>query len=229
MDIEALTDRIFYYPHQPEFDRPMLAYLKGSKFSLAIDAGYSAKHVEDFYTALKAAGLEKPNFTVLTHWHYDHTFGLPYISGSSIAHSKTNEFLKEQQRKAFDVEYFNKLKKEDIHFAKEYENQHILQIGLADIAFQHQLVLNLGEMTAVLFHAESPHSADTVCVYVLEEKILFLGDATSEDFFNDSYMDQAKLKQLIKMIENFPCKQCILSHAEPMKKEALLTYLYTIA
>lgn len=39
-----------------------------------------------------------------------------------------------------------------------------------------------------------PHSEDTVCVYVPEEKVLFLGDSTSEDFFNDGYMDKDKLK-----------------------------------
>jgi len=56
MDIKHLTGKIFYYPNQPEFDRPMLAYLNGSKFSLAIDAGYSANHVNDFYAALKKPG-----------------------------------------------------------------------------------------------------------------------------------------------------------------------------
>ena len=42
MRLEQLTSRIFYYPHQPETDRPMLAYINGSRISLAIDAGNSA-------------------------------------------------------------------------------------------------------------------------------------------------------------------------------------------
>ena len=33
MRLEQLTSRIFYYPHQPETDRPMLAYINGSRIS----------------------------------------------------------------------------------------------------------------------------------------------------------------------------------------------------
>lgn len=229
MEIERLTDHVFYYPHQPELDRPMLAYLQGSRFSLAIDAGYSADHVDDFYAALKETDLAKPDFTVITHWHYDHTFGMHHINGISIAHCKTNEFLKEEQRKSADAGYLEQLKKEDVHFAKEYQDQQALHIIPSDLEFQNQLSLNLGTITAVIFHTESPHSDDTVCVYVPEEKVLFLGDAASEDFFNHSYMDQSKLKKLVRMIEDTDCRHCILSHTEPLEKEALLAYLYTIA
>lgn len=227
--MKRLSDRVFYFPHQPEFDRPMLAYLKGSKFSLAIDAGYSRSHVDSFYSALKESGLEKPDFTVITHWHYDHTFGMGHISGASIAHCRTNGFLKDQQEKAADAGYFDRLKQEDAAFAKEYRGQRDPEIVLSDIEFTHRLVLDLGDMTAVIFHTESPHSEDTVCIYVPEEEILFLGDSTSEDFFNDSYMDQAKLQKLIQMIEDTPCRYCILSHADVLKKGDLLDYLATVA
>jgi len=228
LKIKQLTEQIFYYPHQPEFDRPLLAYVKGSKYSLAIDAGYSANHVDDFYAALENAGLRKPDFTAITHWHYDHTFGMYHINGSSIAHYKTNEFLREEQLKSSDANYMEALKREDSCFEKEYRNQNELKIVLSDIEFRNRLVLNLGDLTAVLFHTESPHSDDTVCIYVPEEKVLFLGDSTSEDFFNHSYMDQSKLKNLVGVIEDTVCTYCILSHSEPLKKEDLLEYLYTI-
>ena len=42
MGLNKLTNRIYFMEHNPEVDRPILAYLKGDKFSLAIDAGYSA-------------------------------------------------------------------------------------------------------------------------------------------------------------------------------------------
>ena len=38
MELKKITSRVFYYPHQPETDRPMLAYLNGDKIALAIDA-----------------------------------------------------------------------------------------------------------------------------------------------------------------------------------------------
>lgn len=228
MKMKRLSPHIFYYPHQPELDRPMLAYIKGSQFSLAVDAGYSAKHVDNFYAALAEAKLEKPAFTAITHWHYDHTFGMHHISGRSIAHSKTNEFLREQQEQASRAGYWDSLQKEDAYFEKEYQNQQRPRIVLSDMEFQDRLVLRLGGVTALLFHTESPHSEDTVCVYIPEDGVLFLGDSTNEDFFNESPMDWSKLKKLVRMIQDTPCKYCVLSHAEPLRKEELLAYLDTL-
>lgn len=219
----------FYYPHQPEVDRPMLAYLKGSKGTLAIDAGYSASHVEEFYEHLEQEGLRKPDFTVITHWHYDHTFGMHHIHGHSIAHQKTNEYLEAEREKAMDPDYMETLRREDPCFEKEYRSEDSLKVVLADLTFQTKLNLHLGGITAHIFHTESPHSEDTVCIYVPEEKVLFLGDATSEDFFHDGYMDQRKLKKLVEMIEKTDCIYCVLSHCEPLKKEELLSYLETVA
>jgi glyoxylase-like metal-dependent hydrolase (beta-lactamase superfamily II) len=228
MELRKINDRVFYYPHQPETDRPMLAYIKGDKFSLAIDAGNSADHVDEFYKALEAQKLKKPDFTVITHWHWDHTFGMHRISGLSIAHNKTNEFLGKEKTKIFDKAYLDFIKNDDKCFGKEYKNNKKVVIVQADIRFQESLSLNLGRMTAKIFHAESPHSDDTVLIYIPEEKILFLGDATSEDFFNDGFMDKEKLLALIYLIEKTDCKFCILSHTEPLTKTDLLYYLKSI-
>lgn len=225
MQLNKLTNKIWFLPHEPELDRPMLAYIRGDKFSLAIDAGYSEFHVKDFYGALKANGFAEPDFTVLTHWHYDHTFGLHAVQGVSIAHQKTNLFLKRQQEKAQEKGYIDSLKKDDSRFAKEYAGQNELNIVVSDIEFTDDVTLNLGNVTAHIFYTVSPHSEDTVCIYIPEEKALFLGDSTSEDFFNGGYMDKIKLAELIQMIYSVDCEYCLLSHCEPLKKNDLLFYL----
>ncbi len=226
--LNKLTERIYFLEHEPEVDRPMLAYIKGDKLSLAIDAGYSASHVQDFYKELASEHLKKPDFTVITHWHYDHTFGMHTISGISIAHDKTNEFLKQQQELAKDTHYIEVLKNEDVHFRKEYCGQDQLNIVLSDLSFSDVITLDLGGITAQVFHTVSPHSEDTTCVYVPEERVLFLGDSTSEDFFHDGYMDKEKLRSLMQMIQSTDCDYCILSHCEPLTKEGLLCYLESI-
>ena len=225
MELKKLTDRIYYLPHNPETDRPMLTYLRGSRFSLAVDAGYSKNHVRDFYDALAARGFGTPDFTAITHWHYDHTFGMHALKSVTIAHENTNKFLREQRELARNPEYFHAMKQEDVHFRTEYEGLDKVTIVLSDMEFCDRMVLHLGGMTAILFHTESPHSDDSVCVYLPEEKVLFLGDATSEDFFHGGYMDKKKLNRLISMIEQTDCVYCMLSHWEPLKKEELLTYL----
>ena len=228
MELKRMNDRVFYYPHQPETDRPMLAYLKGEKIALAIDAGNSADHVDEFYKSLEAEGFKKPDITVITHWHWDHTFGIHHIHGLSVAYHKTNKFLESEKVKLSDNAYIQFLKKDDECLNREYSNNKKIVVALSDIQFEKELTLNLGGMTAKVFHAESPHSEDTVLLYVPEEKILFLGDATSEDFFNDGYMDKCKLNSLIDTIEDMDCDYCILSHTEPLTKSDLLHYLKTL-
>lgn len=228
MELKKITSRVFYYPHQPETDRPMLAYLNGDKIALAIDAGNSADHVDEFYKSLEIEDLKKPDFTVITHWHWDHTFGMHKIHGLSIAHHKTNEFLKQERAKLSDSAYIKFLINDDECLAREYvDNKRIIAV-LSDIQFEKELTLNLGGITAKIFHTVSPHSEDTVLIYIPEEKILFLGDSTSEDFYNDGYMDKEKLMSLTNLIEGFDCKYCILSHAEPLTKSDLLDYLKSI-
>lgn len=228
MELVQMSDRVFYYPHQPEVDRPMLAYIKGDRFSLAIDAGYSAKHVDDFYRALDRQKLKTPDFTVLTHWHYDHTFGLHHICGRSISHRLTAIFLEREMKKAASPGYFDRLREQDAFFAKEYSDGQLPVVALPDLQFKTELTLSLGGATARIFHTVSPHSEDTVCIHIPAEGMLFLGDATSEDLFQNGYMDQEKLKELMETIGGIDCRTCILSHTEPLAKNALLDYLHTV-
>ncbi len=228
MELKKISSRVFYYPHQSETDRPMLAYLKGDKIALAIDAGNSADHVDEFYKSLEGESLKKPDFTVITHWHWDHTFGMYHIHGLSIAQCKTNEFLNQERAKLSGSAYINFLKQNDECLSREYIDNKRIVVVLSDIQFEEELILNLGGLTAKIFHAVSPHSEDTVLIYIPEEKILFLGDATSEDFFNNGYMDKDKLKTLINLIDSIDCQHCILSHTEPLTKLDLLDYLISI-
>lgn len=228
MGLKKLTDKIYYFPHQTETDRPMLAYIKGDKFALAIDAGNSANHVDEFYATLDNRKLNKPDFTAITHWHWDHTFGLHKIHGLSIANKITNKYLSMEAKKLSDSSYAEFLKTDDECFAKEYARSNNIVVVPATIQFENYLCLNLGGITAEFKHITSPHSDDTTIIYVREEKILFLGDATSEDFYNDGYMDKAKLQSLINSIKDINCTHCILGHTEPLKKSDLLTYLKSI-
>ncbi len=228
MGLEQLTEHVFYLPHEPETDRPMLAYVRGGRFSLAIDAGYSAAHVGAFYRALSCAGMPEPDFTVLTHWHYDHSFGLHCVHGASFAHWRTNDFLRQEREKARCDGYFTALRREDPFYAREYTAQVDPEIVPAGVSFRDGLRFELGGLAADASHIEAPHSEDCVCIYVPEDRVLFLGDATSEDFFHGNYMDQGKLRRLVERIENTDCKYCVLSHAAPLRKSELLEYLESI-
>ena len=55
--LDRLTERVWVLPFEEERDRPNLSYIRGDRWSLAVDAGHSAEHTALFYRALEAAGL----------------------------------------------------------------------------------------------------------------------------------------------------------------------------
>ena len=93
MNLTRLTERIWIVPYEEERDRPNLSYIRGDRWSLAVDAGHSDDHTRAFYRALEDASLPLPELTVLTHWHWDHTFGMHSVHGLCIANEKTNRYL----------------------------------------------------------------------------------------------------------------------------------------
>ena len=52
-----VTDKIYFFSGEQETDRPFLYYIKGSDYSVAIDAGQSKEHVEQFYSAIQKEGF----------------------------------------------------------------------------------------------------------------------------------------------------------------------------
>ena len=93
--LQQLTERVWYLPHDEPSDRPVLTYIEGDQLSVAVDAGASPAHVREFYTAITDKGLTIPEITILTHWHWDHSFGLCATNGFTMASKKTTEKLKE--------------------------------------------------------------------------------------------------------------------------------------
>ena len=84
---------IWYLPSEERTDRPCLYYVKGDRFSIAIDAGNSKAHVDLFYEELNKNNLPLPEFTIITHWHWDHTFGMVYTNGKTVTGEKTHKHL----------------------------------------------------------------------------------------------------------------------------------------
>lgn len=228
MGLKTLTKKIVYLEHETSVDRPMLAYIQGDRYALAIDAGYSKSHVDQFYHLLQQRYLKRPDFTVLTHWHFDHSLGLHATDGISIAHELTNRILKDQQKLLLDPNFVEKQKRENPYFEKEYRDIDQVVIETADFTYQSEMTIDLGHLTAIIFHTPSPHSDDSTCIYIPEEKVLFLGDATCGDVFNGNSIDQRKLHSLIQTIASIDCTYCILSHCEPLTKDDLLEYLYSL-
>jgi hypothetical protein len=60
LEIQKITERIYYYPCSEEADRPNLGYIRGDNYSLMIDAGNSAKHAALFLSSIMPDSCPTP-------------------------------------------------------------------------------------------------------------------------------------------------------------------------
>ena len=218
--LERLTERIWIYPFEEERDRPTLGYIKGDHWSFAVDAGHSANHTADFYNAIDAANLPLPALTVLTHWHWDHTFGMHAVSGLTLANTKTNDHLRNIRDQILyeGREFFLS---QDEKIRKEYTGNMPIIISMADILFNGEILVDPGNCPIHIFQAPSPHTDDASLIFIPNEKVLFPGDALYGKFPTWE-SDPELCRSLADILEKLDFNICVLSHHEPIAKDNVI-------
>ena len=220
MQLNRMTERIWVYPFEEERDRPNLSYIRGDRWSLAVDAGHSEEHTREFYRALEAAGLPLPELTVLTHWHWDHTFGMHAVHGLCLANERTNRYL---------ADFRGRLEKEgtafflDMHetIRREYGDGRPVIVTLADLVFRGEMRLDLGNCPVRVFQAEAPHTDDSTLIEVPGEKALILGDCTGGTF-PDWDFDEVLGSRLAETIKEIGPEVCLPGHWTPLDTEIII-------
>lgn len=223
--LKKIGAHTWIFPLDSAKDRPNLGYVLGENTALAIDAGHSSSHVEDFYEALDREGLPLPDCTVITHWHWDHTFGMHAVKGRTMARPETNRHLNEiRQRLQEDPSYGRKFLQSDPCIRREYAGGVPLAVVPADVELTANTILDLGGVTAEVCYGQSPHTEDALLIYVPEDHVLFIGDAQLGQFPSWA-MDFDKLAALREQISGFDARIVIDGHWTPYTKEELLTEL----
>lgn len=222
-------------------DRPILGMVVGSKKTLMIDAGNSEEHMHYFLNELQKRGVPNPALVVLTHWHWDHIFGLSALPDTvSIASKETeremeklipfswsDEAIDARVNKGVEIEFCAKAIKE------EYTNHRNIKITLPDITIEKRAEINLGDVTCIVQQVGGDHAADSVIVYIKEEKILFLGDCIYPRMYAEKvHYTISETLRLLDILETFDAETYIPSHQTPISKEAFdkeVAMLRTIA
>ena len=233
MDLVKVTDRIYYLPEHKETDRPYLYYIKGSDYSIAVDAGYSKEHVSLFYDAIRAEGLPLPQYTVMTHWHWDHTFGIPYVVGETIANELTRQKLISVSKWQWTEEAMDEREKtgEDIIYCNNsikmvYPDLAKIKVQTVDRGISEMMELDLGDICVQLYPMDSIHSRDAMLIFVPEEKALFVGDADCEDHYEEhGKANPQRVKAYKAFVSQLDFDKYFLGHDLPDNKEGVMKYL----
>jgi len=220
MKLNRLTERIWVYPYETERDRPNLSYIRGDRWSMAVDAGHSAEHTKEFYRALEEAGLPLPKLTVLTHWHWDHTFGMHAVHGLCLANERTNQYL-EAFRKRLETEGTGFFLEMDERIRNEYNDGKPVIVTPADLVFKGEMLLDAGNCPIRVFQAEAPHTDDSTLIEVPGEKVLILGDSTG-GVFPEWTVDPVLAGKLAETVGTVQPEICLPGHWTPLSPEVII-------
>lgn len=233
MDFKKISDRIYYLESEEVSDSPNLGYIRGDVFSLMVDAGTGKAHVETFMKALENENLPEPVFSVVTHHHWDHSFGMASLEAITIGCKDCAKKLKALEEISWSEESLTEAIKSGLvpafceeHIRMAYPDLSEIEVFGPDMVFEGEMVVDLGGCTAVIKQIPSPHGSDCIGVFVPEEKVLFMGDGLSPAIVGKDWMDDPEeVVKLQKLLRNLDFETCISGHGEPLTKYDVLADL----
>ena len=173
IELKKLTENCFYSECDDFTDRPTLGYIKGKRKALIIDGGASKRHIHEFLDELEKHDLRAPDYCLLTHWHFDHIFGLSELDIPIISHENT----KEKIREAMKVDWEKEITEGDMQIKNEFKDG-VFDIGMAlpDITFQKKMTFDLRGSQIIYEHITCDHTDDSCVIYSEEAETVFFGD-----------------------------------------------------
>lgn len=228
-----LTPHICYLEFQERTDRPNLGYIYGKKQALMVDAGNSPSHVRQYMQQLAAHDAMPPAYAAITHWHWDHTFGMCAVSAQTIVTERTDAKLRGMRRWVWNdaamrerLAMGEEIEFCDRHIRLEYPKLSDIRVKMADMVIAGERRIDLGGVICRLLPTDSPHSRDAMLIHAQEEGVLFGGDADGEDFYeNGGQYDRRRLGEYIDLLQELDFEIYVPGHWHPCTKKQEIEYL----
>ncbi|WP_379156811.1 MBL fold metallo-hydrolase [Paenibacillus sp. sgz5001063] len=224
---QQLSQHILIMHAEHETDRPILAAITGERRTLLMDAGNSPAHAGLFRQELDKRGMRQPDLIVLTHWHWDHSFGISAWKVPVIAHEGTAEALGSLGGRNWSDDDLEELVQAGTlseesagHIRLEYRDNRDITVVKPDIVFTDNISLDLGGVTCDLSHVGGDHSADSCILHVKEDNVLFLGDALGPSVYGGprQYSSTGFLN-LLGLVYGYNARWVVESHGVPMSAD----------
>lgn len=221
--LTPLNPHTFWSPPEPARDRPILGAFVGQRAALMVDAGASAVHAAQFRAGLVEHTAIPLRYAALTHWHWDHVFGLAELDVPGLAHTITRRKVLEMaaldwRDNALDarVAAGRELKFIADTMKLELSNAQRTRLAIAapEITFEKQVELDLGELTVIVQHVGGDHSPDCSIIYSPEARAAFLGDCFGGGFLmrGGGFYTLKRLLPLLDTLDALPVDHYLLGH-----------------
>ncbi|MEZ5412753.1 MAG: MBL fold metallo-hydrolase [Opitutaceae bacterium] len=190
--LHRVSEHVWWFTPEARRDRPSLAVVTDGRDSLLLDVGASPAHLAELMAALASNGVPKPSRAVLTHAHWDHVFGLDAFGGEVIAHRRTAAQLARMRTWDYSDAGLPGLVADgrEIAFTAEYIPRELtdaqrrdLKLREPDVVFDERIDLEVGALNVEAHHVGGDHAADSVVIYVPDDRMLFIGDCLCDDLW----------------------------------------------
>jgi glyoxylase-like metal-dependent hydrolase (beta-lactamase superfamily II) len=216
-EISAHVDR---YTPDDRTDRPALGAIRGEQGTLIVEGGASVAHLGAFASELSARGRPPVVGVVLTHWHWDHSFGSAAISVPVIAHADTAAELAVQAAYDWSDEALEERVRDgrEIAFCAdclrlEIPDRSDLEIVLPVETFTGRHSIDLGGVRADIVHVGGDHAADSCAIHVPGDDVLFLGDCLYQRLYAPQpLLTIAGVRALLERVESFAVTVAVEGH-----------------
>ncbi len=230
--LKQLTKSILYLPHYKLTDRPVLGAVSGTHKTLIVDAGNSPGHARVFLSGLSQYPVAPAAYVAITHWHWDHVFGIKEMGLPTFAHIETKKKVDEMLLLEWDDRSLDQrvMEGKEIEFCRdalklELPDRTGLILESPDIVFHDRVEVDLGGIICIIEHVGGDHSDDSSVVYIPEENVVFTGDSIYMDLYDGEWsFSREKLFPLIEKIMGYNADYYVHSHEPVYTREEMIDY-----
>ena len=231
--LRSLSPRVWYMPADHRTDRPVLGLVAGTRHSLIVDSGTSPRHAREFLDAATDLSVPEPAYLVLTHWHWDHVFGIETMHLPTFAHAATEAHLCRLRR--LDWTDQGMAQQVDAGLLPAFSRDCLLaeiprpeqrMVGPCHVRFEGRVEIDLGATVCEVEHIGGPHTEDGVVIMIPDQRVVFLGDCVYGRRHNGVYgYDRNELLPMLDRIEALNADWFIVSHEEPLDRVAMQRHI----
>jgi len=225
---ETLTPHVDRFTPDDRSDRPALGAIHGDRATLLVEGGASVAHLRSFVDELEARGRPPVEAIILTHWHWDHSFGSAAVDVPVYAHPDSRAELAVQagydwSDAALDARVRQGL---ELQFCAdmirvELPDRSDLRIVVPSEAVEVSHTIDLGGETAIAKHVGGDHAPDSLAVYAVEDRVLFLGDCLYQKLHApEEQLTIAGVRDLLEALAQFDVALAVEGHHDDVADAA---------
>lgn len=218
--IKQLGERVWVYRHNWDRLEPAIGMILTPRGWIAVDGGNSPRHGKAALGAMQSLKEIPVLYAINTHRHFDHVFGNQSFGAPVIGSRRCRErFCANLQDDWAPGQALEWVKANIFVYNHVLTESDFAELALVppSVSFEGMMDLHFDGLTVRLFPLEGVHTDDHIGVQVLEEGVVFLGDAVYAQPTPESHALQ--LPGLLDRIAGLNARVHVAGHERPYDRE----------